>query len=46
VRFAIQFVWFRGAAPKGAFYAIADWAVTALFAAWAATYAAIAMDRW
>ena len=45
-RLVIQFVWFRGAAPKGAFYALADWIVTLLFAAWAATYLAIALDRW
>lgn len=45
-RLTIQFVWFRGAAPKGAFYALADWAVTALFALCALVYFAVAADRW
>lgn len=45
-RLLIQFVWFRGAAPKGAFYLVVDWAVTALFALCAAVYLVLAFDRW
>lgn len=45
-RLLIQFVWFRGAAPKGVGYALADWAVTVGFAACTLTYGAIACDLW
>ncbi len=45
-RLVIQFVWFRGAAPKGAGYALADWAVTAGFLACTLTYGAIVCDAW
>ncbi|MGC3970466.1 MAG: hypothetical protein QM775_24960 [Pirellulales bacterium] len=46
VRLAIQFAWFRGAAPKGAGYALADAAVTLGFLACTLTYGAIAGDLW
>ena len=45
-RLAIQFVWFRGAAPKGLGYALADAAVTLGFAACTAVYGALALDVW
>jgi hypothetical protein len=45
-RLAIQFVWFRGVAPKGRGYALADAAVTLGFAACTLGYGALALDRW
>jgi hypothetical protein len=45
-RLLIQFVWFRGVAPKGAGYAVADGAVTLGFLACALTYGALALDCW
>ena len=45
-RLLIQFAWFRGAAPKGVGYALADAAVTLGFLAWAAVYAVVAFDLW
>jgi len=45
-RLCIQFVWFRGAAPKGLGYALADAAVTLGFALCTAVYGAIALDLW
>ena len=45
-RLAIQLAWFRGVAPKGRGYALADLAVTALFALWAAAYGTVALDLW
>jgi hypothetical protein len=45
-RLVIQFVWFRGAAPKGLGYALADGAVTTGFALCTAVYVAIAFDLW
>jgi hypothetical protein len=46
VRLVIQFVWFRGAAPKGRGYAFADAAVTLGFLACTVTYGALALDVW
>jgi len=45
-RLVIQFVWFRSVCPKGRWYALADAAVTAAFAFWAASYGAILFDLW
>lgn len=46
VRLVIQFVWFRGAAPKGVGYAVADAAVTLGFLACTVVYGALALDVW
>ena len=45
-RLVIQLVWFRGVAPKGLGYAIADVAMTLGFVACTAVYGSIAFDRW
>ena len=45
-RLCIQFVWFRGAAPSGPGYALADGAVTLGFALCTAVYGTIALDLW
>jgi hypothetical protein len=45
-RLVIQLVWFRGAAPKGRAYALADVAVTLGFLACTVVYGAIASDCW
>jgi hypothetical protein len=45
-RLCIQFVWFRGAAPRGLGYALADGAVTLGFALCTAVYGTIALDLW
>jgi hypothetical protein len=46
VRLVIQFVWFRGVAPAGAFYRVADGLVTLGFAVWTVCYGAILLDCW
>ncbi|MBL8756664.1 MAG: hypothetical protein JNK15_25435 [Planctomycetes bacterium] len=45
-RLLIQFVWFRGVAPRGFGYAVADLAVTLGFFACTVTYGALALDCW
>jgi hypothetical protein len=45
-RLVIQLVWFRGVAPKGLGYAVADVAVTLGFVACTAVYGAIAFELW
>jgi hypothetical protein len=45
-RLAIQLVWFRGLAPKGAHYTVAGGAMTLGFALWTAFYGALAFDLW
>jgi hypothetical protein len=45
-RLLIQCVWFRGLAPKGRGYALADLAVTLGFLLWTAVYGAVAFDLW
>lgn len=45
-RLVIQFAWFRGVAPKGRGYAIADGALTLGVLLWAAVYGTIACDLW
>jgi hypothetical protein len=45
-RLAIQFVWFRGVAPKGLGYQLADLAMSLLFAGCTACYGAILFDLW
>jgi hypothetical protein len=46
MRLLIQFVWFRGKAPRGLGYALADIAVTLGFAACTLVYGAIVCDLW
>ena len=46
VRLLIQFVWFRGAAPRGRFYQLADLLVTLGFLQWTGCYGAILADLW
>lgn len=46
VRLVIQFAWFRAVSPKGRGFALADAAVSVLFAAWTATYGAVVLDLW
>jgi hypothetical protein len=46
MRLVIQLAWFRGVAPKGVWYALADWAVTLAFALWAGSYALVLFDLW
>jgi len=45
-RLVIQFVWFRAACPKGAWYAAADAAVTLGFAFATGCYGAVLFDLW
>ena len=46
VRLIIQVVWFRGLAPEGRWYAIADLALMLAFALWSVCYGAVLFDLW